>query len=79
MYGEYDFSTYIRDMNLNKFIFYIGGISMVTVHSSEKRELLGLSTDEKPTGVSENMLFLELDTGDFYYFDGEEWQKVGGE
>lgn len=52
---------------------------MVTVHSGQKRELLGLSTDEKPMGVSENMLFLELDTGDFYYFDGEEWKKVGGE
>ena len=52
---------------------------MVTVHSSEKRELLGLSTDEKPEGVSENMLFLELDTGDFYYYDGTEWKKVGGE
>ena len=52
---------------------------MVTVHSGQKRELLGLSTDEKPMGVSENMLFLELDTGDFYYFAGEEWKKVGGE
>jgi len=50
---------------------------MITVHSSEKRELMGLSTDEKPMGVSENMLFLELDTGDFYYFDGEDWVKVG--
>lgn len=52
---------------------------MVTIHSSEKKELLGLSTDEKPEGVSKNTLFLELDTGDFYYFDGTEWKKVGGE
>ena len=52
---------------------------MITIHSSEKKELMGLSTDEKPSGISENTLFLELDTGDFYYFDGEEWQKVGGE
>ena len=52
---------------------------MVTVYSSEKRELVGLSTDTKPEGVSENMLFLELDTGDIYYFDGEDWNKMGGE
>ena len=39
----------------------------------------GLSTDEKPTeDVVMNALFLELDTGDFYYFDGSEWKKVGG-
>lgn len=40
----------------------------------------GLSTDTKPTdGVGVNSMFLELDTGDFYYFDNGEWQKVGGE
>ena len=38
----------------------------------------GLSTDSKPTvNVEINSMFLELDTGDFYYFDGTEWQKVG--
>lgn len=52
---------------------------MVTLHSSQKKELLGLSTDIKPDGMSENTLFLELDTGDFYYFDGTQWKKVGGE
>ena len=41
--------------------------------------LKGESTDTKPTNnVEVNTLFLELDTGDFYYFDGTEWQKVGG-
>ena len=50
---------------------------MITVHSSVNRELMGLSTDEKPTGVGENMLFLELDTGKFYYFTGTEWVEVG--
>lgn len=39
---------------------------------------LGLSTDQKPTNVEVNELFLELDTGDLYYFDGTTWQKVGG-
>jgi len=52
---------------------------MITVFSSSERELAGLSTDTKPTNVGPNMLFLELDTGDFYYFDGTEWKKVGGE
>ena len=42
-------------------------------------ELKGLSTDTKPTdGIAPNALFLELDTGDFYYFDGTTWQAVGG-
>lgn len=45
--------------------------------------LAGLSTDEKPTEVyyfpvGINSIFFELDTGDFYYFNGENWLKVGG-
>jgi len=39
----------------------------------------GLSTDEKPTSCAVNSLFLELDTGIFYYFTGEEWAQIGGE
>lgn len=45
-------------------------------------ELLGLSTDTKPTGtfsgykVGENSVLMELDTGDIYYFDGGAWQKM---
>lgn len=44
----------------------------------------GLSTDEKPKNprykVGANSIFLELDTGDFYYFDidANDWVKVGG-
>lgn len=37
------------------------------------------STDAKPADVPVNTLILEVDTGDFYYFDGADWQKVGGE
>ena len=38
----------------------------------------GLSTDTKPTeNVGINALFLELDTGKFYYFDGSDWVEVG--
>ncbi len=40
--------------------------------------LVGLSTDTKPTDCAVNSIFLELDTGDFYYFTGEEWAKIGG-
>lgn len=43
------------------------------------REYSGLSTDAKPTeNVGVNSLFLELDTGDVYYFNGTDWAKVGG-
>ncbi|MBQ1502366.1 MAG: hypothetical protein IIZ35_00025 [Clostridia bacterium] len=59
---------------------------MVTVSSETRHqtgdptvELCGLSTDTKPTsGIAVNSLFLELNTGDFYYFTGETWAKVGG-
>ena len=45
-----------------------------------KDQFVGLSTDTKPTeDIETNSIFLELDTGDFYYFDGEDWSKVGGD
>ena len=40
---------------------------------------VGLSTDDKPTDVPINTLFMELDTKDEYYFTGEAWAKVGGD
>lgn len=49
---------------------------MITLNGSAP-DLLGLSTDTKPDDALVNSLFLELDTGDFYYFTGEEWVKVG--
>jgi len=55
---------------------------MITANDNKQkfeRELKGLSTDTKPTSqIAVNSLFFELDTGDFYYFDGEDWQKIGG-
>lgn len=36
----------------------------------------GLSTDTKPTNCYVNSLFLELDTGIFYFFDGTEWKDI---
>lgn len=50
---------------------------MITLNGSTA-DYLGLSTDTKPDNVQINSILLELDTGDFYYFDGEEWAKVGG-
>lgn len=42
--------------------------------------LKGLSGDTKPTtNIEVNTLFVELDTGDVYYYDGADWLKVGGE
>lgn len=35
------------------------------------------STDTKPEDAGNGALLLEEDTGDFYYFDGTEWKKVG--
>lgn len=51
-------------------------IMAITLDGS-RANLVGLSTDEKPTNVEVNVLFLELDTGDFYYFNGTTWKKVG--
>ena len=42
------------------------------------KEFSGLKTDAKPTDCGENSLFLELDTGDVYFFSGGAWAKVGG-
>lgn len=39
-----------------------------------------LSSDTKPTeGVYTNDLLMELDTGKGYYFDGTDWNEIGGE
>lgn len=55
---------------------------MITYNDNKQcgeHEFKGLSTDIKPLDCATNSLFLELDTGDFYYFDGTTWGKVGGE
>ena len=43
---------------------------------AETYEYKGLSTDTKPLNCAVNSLFLELDTGDFYFFNGTEWGKI---
>lgn len=50
---------------------------MITNRGS-RVDLVGLSSDDKPTTAEINTLFLELDTGCFFYFTGEVWVEVGG-
>ena len=53
-------------------------ITMRDQRMSDNYSFMGLSTDNKPEeNVGVNSLFWELDTNDTYYFDGEEWLKVG--
>ena len=44
-------------------------------------EYSGLSTETKPEPayIKNGSLFLELDTGDVYYYDGSDWAKVGAD
>ncbi len=51
----------------------VGGSS-----ESKHAELFGKSTDTKPTNANINDMFIELDTGDAYYWDGLSWQVIGG-
>lgn len=54
------------------------GVSVVNGETRPEVEYKGLSTDAKPTNCGINSMYLELDTGNFFYFTGEEWSKVGG-
>lgn len=51
----------------------VGGSS-----ESKHAEIFGKSTDTKPTNANINDVFIELDTGDAYYWDGLSWQVIGG-
>lgn len=51
-------------------------ITMNDCKQKDEYDFNGLSTDEKPTNCAVNSLFLELDTGNFYYFDGIEWNQI---
>ena len=50
---------------------------MITMQGN-KPIYYGESTDEKPSDVEVNTKFLELNTGDEYYYNGSEWVKIGG-
>lgn len=45
---------------------------------SKHAEILGYSTDTKPTNVDLNDLFIELDTGSAYSWNGSAWVEIGG-
>ena len=49
---------------------------MIT-NNGANADLVCQSTDEKPTDAAENQLLIELDTGDLYYYSGDEWAKFG--
>lgn len=51
---------------------------MAAILNGSVANLIGLST-EKPEEAELYTLYLEVDTGDFYYYDGESWAKVGGD
>lgn len=44
---------------------------VVNTRSSESE--VGYSTDVKPVNANKNDQFIELDTKDVYFFDGENW------
>lgn len=49
----------------------VGGSS-----ESKHAELFGKSTDTKPTDANLNDIYVELDTGDAYFFD-DGWHIIG--
>ena len=51
----------------------VGGSS-----ESKHAEILGYSTDTKPTDVDLNDFFIELDTGRAYAWNGSAWVEIGG-
>ena len=46
-------------------------------HLGGLKQLVGKSSDSKPTNVEENSLFLELDTNKLYYFSDGAWTELG--
>lgn len=49
-------------------------------HGTNYVELEGTSQDDKPLeGIGVNSKFYELDTNKKFYFDGEDWQEIGGQ
>jgi hypothetical protein len=51
--------------------------------TSKHAEIFGTSQSVKPTNIDNpklrvNDLFIELDTGDAYFWNGLDWQIVGG-
>lgn len=51
-------------------------ITMNNCKQKDEYDFSGVSTESKPTNCAVNSLFTELDTGNFYYFDGTAWNQI---
>lgn len=51
-------------------------ITMNNCKQKDEYDFSGASTESKPTNCAVNSLFTELDTGNFYYFDGTAWNQI---
>lgn len=51
-------------------------ITMNNCKQKDEYDFSGVSTSPKPTNCAVNSLFVELDTGKFYYFNGTEWLEI---
>lgn len=51
-------------------------ITMNNCKQKDEYDFSGVSTESKPTNCAVNSLFTELDTGNFYYFDGTKWNQI---
>lgn len=51
-------------------------ITMNNCKQKDEYDFSGVSTEPKPTNCAVNSLFTELDTGNFYYFDGNKWNQI---
>ena len=50
---------------------------MAVTQKGYTANILGLSTDSKPTtDIDVNKIFWELDTNKYYYFDGTQWNEI---
>lgn len=52
------------------------GLQINPTPSSIGNQYAGVSTDEKPANAPTYSVYLELDTGKFYYYTGTEWKEV---
>lgn len=48
----------------------------MTIQYLDSKRLTGLSSDTKPTTLSDNSIFIETDTGGRYIFDGDRWKPT---
>lgn len=52
------------------------GLKINPTPSSIGNQYAGVSTSEKPANPPTYSIYLELDTGTFYYYDGSEWKEI---